>query len=88
MRIFDSKVIALNKEARRNKFEPKGDEYILVDYSEESKAYRLWKPKTRKVIKSRDVRFNEKLSEETTETNEYFEAPLDILKTNDKLVNI
>lgn len=85
MRIFGSRVIALNKEIRHNKFEPKGDSYILVGYSEESKAYRLWKPGTRKVIKRRDVRFNEKLSEESTETNE---APLNMLETYDKSIEI
>ncbi|KMQ87486.1 s00954 pol polyprotein [Lasius niger] len=88
MRIFGSRVIALNKEIRHNKFEPKGDAYILVGYSEESKAYRLWKPGTRKVIKRRDVCFNEKLSEESTETNEYFEAPLNMLETYDKSIEI
>lgn len=84
LRIFGSKVIALNKGTRRNKFEPKGDEYILVGYSEESKTYRLWKPKTKNVVKRRDVRFNEKLSKESIETDEYFEAPLHILETNEK----
>ncbi|XP_070529982.1 uncharacterized protein [Cardiocondyla obscurior] len=81
MRIFGSKVIALNKESKRNKFEPKGEEYILVGYSKESKANRLWKPKTRKVIKRRDVRFHKKLSKENRRTNDYFEAPTDILET-------
>lgn len=61
--------------------EPKGNEYILVGYSEESKAYRFWKSRTTKVIKHRDVRFNEKLSEENKKTNEYFEAFLNMFKT-------
>jgi len=56
-RIFGSKVIALNKGSKRGKFLQKGEKYILVEYSEESKAHRLWKPGTRSVIKSRDVKF-------------------------------
>lgn len=59
-RIIGSKVIVLNKAQRRGKFQPKGGEYVLVGYSEESKAYRLWNPGTRTVIKARDVRFFEK----------------------------
>lgn len=40
------------------------------------------------MIKRRDVRFNEKLSEESIEKNEYFEAPLDILEINNKPIKI
>jgi hypothetical protein len=32
-----------------------------VGYSDESKAYRLWKPGTKTVIKARDVKFMEKI---------------------------
>jgi len=39
-RTIGSKTIALNKRQRGKKFKPKGDEYLLVGYSEESKAYR------------------------------------------------
>lgn len=84
MRIFGSRVIALNKGPRRSKLEPKGESYLLVGYSNESKAYRLWKPGTRKVIKQRDVRFNEKLSEENTKKNDYLETPLNLLEMNSK----
>jgi len=59
-KVIGSKAIVLDKTRRRGKFQPKGDEYVLVGYSEESKAYRLWKPGTRTVIKARDVRFFEK----------------------------
>ncbi|XP_029675966.1 uncharacterized protein LOC115243274 [Formica exsecta] len=55
------KVIALNKGPKRGKFFRKGDEYVLVRYSDEAKAYRLWKPRTKTVIKSRDIKFYEKL---------------------------
>jgi len=66
LRIIGSKVIALNKSGRCKKFDPKGLEYVLVGYSQESKAYRLWRRNTNTVIKARDVKFfeivNEKLS--------------------------
>ena len=45
-RVIGSKAIVLDKAQKRGKFQPKGDEYILVGYSDESKAYRLWKPGT------------------------------------------
>jgi len=60
-RTIGSKAIALNKNRRGKKFQPKGEEYLLVGYSEESKAYRLWKPGTRTVIKARDVKFFERI---------------------------
>lgn len=63
MRIFGSKVIALEKKPSRGKFEPKGKKYILVGYSQESKAYRLWNPGTKTILKRRDVRFMEDLED-------------------------
>lgn len=60
----------MDKTRKRGKFQPKGDEYILVGYSEESKAYRLWKPGTRTVIKARDVRFFEKSDSINTSTKD------------------
>lgn len=76
MRIFGSKVIALEKKPSRGKFEPKGKEYILVGYSQESKAYRLWSPGTKMILKRRDVRFIEDLKVETSNTQENLEALL------------
>lgn len=59
-RTIGSKTIALNKGQKGRKFQPKGDEYVLVGYSNESKAYRLWKPGT-KTVKARDVKFFERI---------------------------
>jgi len=59
MRIIRSKGIVLNKSSKRGKFEPKGDEYILVGYDNISKAYRLWKRGSKMVIKAHDVKFME-----------------------------
>lgn len=61
LRIIGSKVIALNKRNNRKKFDPKGIEYRLVGYSQESKAYRLWRPGTKTIIKARDVKFFEEM---------------------------
>lgn len=70
MRIFGSKVIVLEKKPFRGKFEPKGKKYILVGYSQESKAYRLWTPGTKTVVKRRDVRFIEDLKNQSSSSSE------------------
>lgn len=44
---------------RREKFDEKGEKYIFIGYSEESKAYRLFKPDTKELVISRDVIFDE-----------------------------
>lgn len=57
LKIFGTKAYALNKVPKREKFDSRSQECMLVGYSTESKAYRLWSPKSRKVIVSRDVKF-------------------------------
>jgi len=80
MRIIGSKGIILNKSGKRGKFEPKGDEYILVGYDNISKAYRLWKRGSKMVIKARDVKFME-----TTGLHEKLSIKIEdqIIKTDD-----
>lgn len=75
-RVIGSKAIVLNKAQRRGKFQPKGDEYVLVGYSEESKTYRLWKPETKTIIKARDIRFLEN-QDSITSTKNIFATPND-----------
>jgi len=41
LRTIGNKAIVLKKSENRGKFQPKGDEYILVGYSAESKVLRL-----------------------------------------------
>ena len=41
----------------RKKLDKKGKKCIFVGYSEDTKAYKLYDPVTRKVIISRDVQF-------------------------------
>ncbi|UYV79912.1 hypothetical protein LAZ67_18001028, partial [Cordylochernes scorpioides] len=59
LKIVGSKSFAMNNRPNRSKFAPRSEEYKLIGYFTESKAYRLWKPGTRTIIKSRDVRFIE-----------------------------
>ncbi|UYV68325.1 hypothetical protein LAZ67_5003884 [Cordylochernes scorpioides] len=59
LKSIGSKSFAVNNRPNRSKFAPRSEEYKLIGYFTESKAYRLWKPGTRTIIKSRDVRFIE-----------------------------
>ncbi|KAK9702800.1 hypothetical protein QE152_g29719 [Popillia japonica] len=45
----------------KTKFEPRAEEGIMVGYSSESKAYRIYNPRTRKIIIARDVVFDENI---------------------------
>lgn len=53
LRIYGSKAYVLINENKRSKFDSKSEEMRLIGY--EYKAYRLWKPDTRRVIVRRDV---------------------------------
>jgi len=57
-RKYGAKAIVLNK-THKTKFAPKGEEHILVGYSETAKAYRLYSHEKRKMIEARDVMFFE-----------------------------
>lgn len=59
LRVFGSKAMAHIPKEKRQKLDPKSFECVMIGYSEESKAYRLFDPKTKKVIISRDVIFIE-----------------------------
>ncbi|TXG69283.1 hypothetical protein EZV62_004218 [Acer yangbiense] len=50
------------RDAMRNKFDDKSEKCIFIGYSEKSKAYKLFNPKTKKIVISRDVRVDEDLS--------------------------
>jgi hypothetical protein len=47
---------------KRTKLQPSGERGILVGYSEDSKAYRVFFPDQRKTVVSRDVKFEENLA--------------------------
>jgi hypothetical protein len=46
-------------ESKRNKFDLRAIPSILVGYEEGNKAYRCWDPVSRKILISRDIRFDE-----------------------------
>ena len=58
LKTFGSKAIVLDKTSSK-KFRSKGIECLMIGYSDESKAYRLYNPKNRKVIVGRNVIFFE-----------------------------
>ncbi|KAG0482864.1 hypothetical protein HPP92_010948 [Vanilla planifolia] len=56
-RIFGCIAYAQVPNAIRKKLDDKGEKYIFIGYSKESKAYKLYNPLTKKVFISRDVVF-------------------------------
>jgi hypothetical protein len=59
IRIFGCLAYSHVPSERRTKLDPTAQQGILVGYSEVSKAYRMYIPSLRKVVVSRDVRFEE-----------------------------
>jgi hypothetical protein len=57
--IFGSVAYAEIQEEKRTKIEDKSQKYILLGYGENSHGYKLYNPMTKKVIMSRDVKFDE-----------------------------
>lgn len=60
-KVFGCKAIMLDKRPGKSKFNAKGISSFMVGYSSESKAYRLYEPKTKKIHKCRDVKFLENI---------------------------
>lgn len=88
IRIFGSKSYCLRRDPGRGKLEPRGEEGILVEYSEASKGYRIWLPDKRKVIISRDVKFLENLDQRSKDWDDFapkntFELSNDDTKSGD-----
>jgi predicted RNA-binding protein YlxR (DUF448 family) len=76
LRIFGCHIYSHIPKDKRNKLEPSGKKGIFMEYSESSKAYRIYIPEQHKIEVSRDVTFNEKMAfkksiEETIEEEEY-----------------
>ncbi|KAA0058989.1 integrase [Cucumis melo var. makuwa] len=59
LRVFGSIAYSYIPNQLRGKLNDKSEKCIMVGYSENSKAYRLYNPVSRKIIISRDVIFNE-----------------------------
>ena len=56
-RIFGCVAYAHILEEIRKKLDDRGEKCIFLGYNETSKAYRLYKPATKKFVISRDVKF-------------------------------
>jgi hypothetical protein len=59
LRVFGCDVFAKVPDEKRRKLDPKAVKGIFVGYPEGSKGYKIFLPKTRKMIRSRDVKFLE-----------------------------
>ena len=59
LKVFGCVAYAHIPDELRRKLDKKGQKCILVSYSEDTKAYKLYDPVIRKVIISRDVQFVE-----------------------------
>lgn len=59
MKVFGCVAYAHIPDQLRRKLDSKGEKCIFIGYSEESKAYRLYIPSTKKFFVSRDVQFVE-----------------------------
>lgn len=59
LRVFGSKAFAHVPKEKRRKLDPKSIQCIMLGYCEESKGYRLWDGKNKRLLKSRDVVFQE-----------------------------
>lgn len=57
VRVFGSKVMEHVPMPKCKKWDAKSYECILTGFDEDTKAYRLWDPKSKKILKSRDVTF-------------------------------
>ena len=62
LRVFESIAYSHVPDEKKGKLDDKSKKCILVGYSENSKAYRLCNPISKKIIISRDVHFNEEES--------------------------
>jgi hypothetical protein len=59
LRIFGCLAYSQVPESKRKKLDDRGEKCIFLGYSEESKAYKLYNPLTKKSVVSRDVIFDE-----------------------------
>lgn len=60
--LFGTMAFILNKKKNRGKLEPKAEAGIFLGYSDVSKAYRIWIPRSREVVISRVVKVIGKIS--------------------------
>lgn len=59
LKVFGCVAYSLITSGNRDKFEKKGEKFIFVGYSDDSKGFRLLNPKNNQLVVSRDVIFDE-----------------------------
>lgn len=69
IRVFGCKAWTHIPKENRKKLDAKSQECIFVGYCDSSKAYKLYNPKTRKFVVSRDVTFFERRNDEVIKQN-------------------
>lgn len=68
-KVFGSKAVYLNKKPGKNKLGPKGRDCIMMGYSEQSKAYRVYDVESKLIITTRDVQFFEEAFDNVSTPN-------------------
>ncbi|KAJ9535875.1 hypothetical protein OSB04_un000963 [Centaurea solstitialis] len=65
-RVFGCECYVKNDKDNLDKFSPKGDEGVFIGYAKDSPSYRVYKKKTRCVVESTNVDFEEGIEEDST----------------------
>ena len=78
LRIFGSLVFAHIPKPSRSKLEPRSEQCILLSFDESARAYRCYRPSTRKVFLFRDVVIDETTSTLPPPSQDQAVAPTDI----------
>ena len=79
LQIFGSTAYSFIPKEKRTKMDSKTQKVIFVGYSEDSKAYQLYDPVSKKIIRSRDVHFRSEhapIPEPLEEVGDMFTIPL------------
>ncbi|KAJ9566188.1 hypothetical protein OSB04_002154 [Centaurea solstitialis] len=66
LRTFGCECVVKNDKDNLDKFSPKGDEGVFIGYAKDSPTYRIYNKKTRCVVESTNVDFEEGIEEDTT----------------------
>ncbi|KAJ9545769.1 hypothetical protein OSB04_025476 [Centaurea solstitialis] len=65
-RVFGCECYVKNDKDNLDKFSPKGDEGVFIGYAMDSPSYRVYNKKTRRVVESTNVDFEEGIEEDST----------------------
>ncbi|KAJ9544944.1 hypothetical protein OSB04_024651 [Centaurea solstitialis] len=66
LRVFGCECYVKNDKDNLDKFSPKGDEGVFIGYAKDSPSYRVYNKKTRCVVESTNVDFEEGIEEDST----------------------